>query len=98
MEKGLDYVFNERTRMIIMGTFPSIKSRDVCYYNNPKNQFWRIIADIFHNMSVYWTTALVCGMLFGAANLKSGQVWTVKSKRAVLFIMIFGRCNKSVRS
>lgn len=109
MEKGLDYVFNERTRMIIMGTFPSIKSRDVCYYNNPKNQFWRIIADIFiimpllaaiemRGMSVYWTTALVCGMLFGAADLKSGQVWTVKSKRAVLFIMIFGRCNKSVRS
>ncbi len=52
MEKGLDYVFNERTRMIIMGTFPSIKSRDVCYYNNPKNQFWRIIADIFHNNAV----------------------------------------------
>ena len=24
-------------------------------------------------MSVYWTTALVCGMLFGAANLKFGQ-------------------------
>ncbi len=28
MEKGLDYIFNERTKMIILGTFPSIQSRD----------------------------------------------------------------------
>lgn len=28
VEKGLDYIFNERTKMIILGTFPSIQSRD----------------------------------------------------------------------
>lgn len=49
MEKGLDYIFNERTKMIILGTFPSIQSRDICYYNNPQNQFWRIIADVFQD-------------------------------------------------
>ena len=52
MEKGLDYVFDENTKVIIMGTFPSIKSRDFCYYNNPRNQFWSIIATICNNENV----------------------------------------------
>ncbi len=48
MEKGLDYVFDKETKLIILGTFPSKKSRNKCYYNNPQNQFWKIIADIFN--------------------------------------------------
>ena len=49
MEKGLDYIFNQHTKLIILGTFPSEKSRNTCYYNNPQNQFWKIIANIFNN-------------------------------------------------
>lgn len=52
MQKGLDYIFNDCTRIIIMGTFPSEKSRNKCYYNNPQNQFWKIIAHIFNNEDV----------------------------------------------
>lgn len=52
MEKGLDYVFDKNTKVIIMGTFPSIKSRDFCYYNNPQNQFWRIISKICNDEKV----------------------------------------------
>mgnify|MGYP000472331528 CR=1 FL=1 len=33
MEKGLDYIFNERTKMIILGTFPSIQSRDSAIFS-----------------------------------------------------------------
>lgn len=52
MKKGLDYIFNDYTKIIIMGTFPSEKSRNKCYYNNPQNQFWKIIAHIFNNEEV----------------------------------------------
>ena len=56
MEKGLDYIFDTNTKIIIMGTFPSIKSRDFCYYNNPQNQFWSIIAKICNDEKIIYGT------------------------------------------
>ncbi len=52
MEKGLNYIFNETTKIVILGTFPSEKSRNECYYNNPQNQFWKIMAEIFHESDI----------------------------------------------
>ena len=52
MKKGLEYIFNKDTKLIILGTFPSEKSRNECYYNNPQNQFWKIMAEIFHQPEV----------------------------------------------
>lgn len=49
MEHGLPYIFDTVTTTVILGTFPSIKSRGVCYYNHPKNLFWPIIAECFNN-------------------------------------------------
>ncbi|MDR3031197.1 MAG: DNA-deoxyinosine glycosylase [Holosporales bacterium] len=38
-------VFNEHSKILILGTFPSEKSREFgFYYGHPKNRFWRIIA------------------------------------------------------
>lgn len=48
IENGLQYVFDENTRVIILGTFPSVQSRDKCYYNNKNNQFWPIISKCFN--------------------------------------------------
>lgn len=45
-EKCLEPVFDKNTKVIIMGTFPSVKSRGECYYNNLQNKFWPIIAEI----------------------------------------------------
>ena len=52
MEYGLKHIFDNDTKIIIMGTFPSIKSRGECYYNHPQNQFWKIIAEICHDNRV----------------------------------------------
>lgn len=52
MKQGLEHIFNQDTQVIIVGTFPSIKSRGVCYYNHPQNQFWRIMAEICHDKNV----------------------------------------------
>lgn len=49
MEQGLNHVFNQNTQILIVGTFPSVQSRNKCYYNNPKNQFWSIMAKICKN-------------------------------------------------
>ena len=38
-------VWNKESRVLILGTFPSVKSRENnFYYGHPKNRFWKVIA------------------------------------------------------
>lgn len=38
-------VYNEASRVLILGTFPSVKSREQqFYYGHPQNRFWRVLA------------------------------------------------------
>lgn len=40
-------VFDENSRVLILGTFPSVKSREEnFYYGHPQNRFWRLIANL----------------------------------------------------
>jgi len=41
-------VWNERARVLILGSFPSVKSRqNRFYYGNPQNRFWRVLGGVF---------------------------------------------------
>lgn len=41
-------LYNESSRVLILGSFPSIKSREQnFFYGHPQNRFWRVIAAIF---------------------------------------------------
>ena len=43
---GFDPVFDERSRVLVLGSFPSALSRENrFYYGNPRNRFWRVMAD-----------------------------------------------------
>ena len=38
-------VYNESSRVLILGSFPSVKSREShFYYGHPQNRFWKVIA------------------------------------------------------
>lgn len=38
-------VFDEYSRVLILGTFPSVKSRENgFYYGHPQNRFWKVLA------------------------------------------------------
>jgi hypoxanthine-DNA glycosylase len=40
-------VFDEKSQVLILGTFPSIRSRAAgFYYGHPQNRFWKVIAAI----------------------------------------------------
>lgn len=40
-------VFDEKSEILILGTFPSVKSREVdFYYSHPQNRFWKVIGAI----------------------------------------------------
>ena len=43
-----DPVFNKESRILILGSFPSVKSREnQFYYGHPQNRFWKVMARIF---------------------------------------------------
>ena len=42
---GFEPVFDERSRILVLGSFPSTLSREnAFYYGNPQNRFWRVMA------------------------------------------------------
>ncbi len=46
--KGFDAVFDRECRVLILGSFPSVKSRaQGFYYGNKQNKFWKVLANIF---------------------------------------------------
>ena len=41
-------VFNQESRILILGSFPSVKSRENhFYYGHPQNRFWKVLAGVF---------------------------------------------------
>ena len=41
-------VFNENSRVLILGSFPSVKSREQqFFYGHPQNRFWKVIAALY---------------------------------------------------
>lgn len=41
-------VFDEESKILILGSFPSVKSREQgFYYGHPQNRFWKVMAYIF---------------------------------------------------
>ncbi|MBQ8136637.1 MAG: DNA-deoxyinosine glycosylase [Clostridia bacterium] len=42
-------LFDENSRVLILGSFPSVKSRDQrFYYGHPQNRFWKVLAALYH--------------------------------------------------
>lgn len=40
-------VFDENSKVLVLGTFPSVKSREQnFYYGHPQNRFWRVVAAV----------------------------------------------------
>lgn len=45
-------LFDAQCRVLILGSFPSVKSREACFfYGHPQNRFWRVMARVFAEAS-----------------------------------------------
>ena len=43
-----DPIWDENSRILILGSFPSVRSRaDNFYYGHPQNRFWRVLAGLY---------------------------------------------------
>ena len=41
-------LYDEHSRILILGSFPSVKSREQnFFYGHPQNRFWKVIAALF---------------------------------------------------
>ena len=44
----IDPVFDNQSKILILGSFPSVKSRETgFFYGHPQNRFWKVLAHIF---------------------------------------------------
>ncbi len=42
--------YNKDSKILILGSFPSVKSREVSfYYGHPQNRFWKVLSNIFED-------------------------------------------------
>ena len=49
IEHPIEPVFDKNSRILILGSFPSVKSREVnFFYGHPQNRFWKVVAKVFH--------------------------------------------------
>lgn len=45
---NIDPVYDDNSKILILGSFPSVKSRETgFYYGNPHNRFWKILSVLF---------------------------------------------------
>ena len=45
-------VYDENSKILILGSFPSVKSREQAfYYGHPQNRFWKVIAKDYRTRS-----------------------------------------------
>lgn len=45
---NIEPVYNEKSRVLILGSFPSVKSREQqFFYGHPQNRFWRVLSEVF---------------------------------------------------
>ena len=48
VEHTLEPIFFKDSRVLILGTIPSIKSREVgFYYSHPQNRFWKTLENVY---------------------------------------------------
>ena len=49
VEHTIPPVYDSNSRILILGSFPSVKSRESqFFYGHPKNRFWRVLANIYN--------------------------------------------------
>lgn len=48
IEHPFDPLFRRESRVLILGSFPSVRSRaQQFYYGHPQNRFWKVVAAVF---------------------------------------------------
>ena len=48
IKMGFEPIYNQDSKVLILGSFPSVKSREISfYYGNRQNRFWKMLFGVF---------------------------------------------------
>ena len=48
LKMGFPPIYNKQSKLLILGSFPSVKSREInFYYGNKQNRFWKMLCSFF---------------------------------------------------
>lgn len=48
IQHPIEPVYNQHSRILILGSFPSVKSREAMFfYGHPQNRFWKVTSAVF---------------------------------------------------
>ena len=48
LEHGFPACYDKDSEILILGSFPSVKSREISfYYGHPQNRFWSVLSEVF---------------------------------------------------
>ena len=57
MLHSFEPVWNAQSHILILGSFPSVRSRKIgFYYGHPQNRFWRVLARVYEADAIPQTT------------------------------------------
>lgn len=80
IEHGFEPVFDGRSRVLVLGSFPSVLSRaNAFFYGNPQNRFWRVIAACVGEPVPPNERELAVGGRRGLAEERGGAVGNVEA-------------------
>jgi len=50
IEHGFAPVFDDKSEILVLGSLPSVKSRENgFYYGHPQNRFWKVLSEVFES-------------------------------------------------
>lgn len=48
-QHNIDPIYDEESKILILGSFPSVKSREAkFFYHHPQNRFWKLFSILYH--------------------------------------------------
>ncbi|MBE6727699.1 MAG: DNA-deoxyinosine glycosylase [Ruminococcaceae bacterium] len=99
----IEPLYNCHTKRLILGSFPSVKSREQSFfYGHPQNRFWRIISHLFNEelpLSIEDKKELILNNnlglwdVIGSCEITGSSDSSIKNVKANDLGIIFEKCN-----
>ena len=96
-------LYNQDSRVLILGSFPSVKSREqMFFYGHPQNRFWRVIAAIFdeevpatidEKKALILNHRLALWDSIASCQIKGSSDASIQNVKANDISMILNKCN-----
>lgn len=96
-------IFNKHSKILILGSLPSVKSRECgFYYGHPQNRFWKVIAGVYgfdvpksidEKKELLYKCKIAIWDVIESCDIKGSSDSSIKNAIVADFDNIFENCN-----